>query len=182
MSQKPHLALIGPTGAGKSSIGRALASLLRRPFVDLDQAIEQRAGAAIPLIFEMEGEAGFRRRECEMLGECLRGSGSVIACGGGVILDPGNRAALREHAFVVHVDATVDEQLRRLARDRSRPLLQTPDRRARLLALAAERDPLYAEVGDLVFHGGSGGAVAAARALCARLAPHWRASTNGSPA
>lgn len=174
MSRKPHLALVGPTGAGKTSIGRALAAQLGRPFVDLDAAIERQAGATVALIFEVEGESGFRRREREVLRDCLAGEGSVIACGGGAVTDPDNRAALRERAFVVHVTATVEQQLARLARDRTRPLLQTPDRRARLEALAAARDPLYAALADLVFHSDGGGAAQAARALAARLDPAWR--------
>ncbi len=139
-------------GAGKSSIGRHLAQLLSRPFVDLDRRIEEQAGAGIPWIFDKEGEAGFRRREREALYIALQGGGSVIACGGGVILDPDNRRDLRMHAFVVHLDASVEELVQRLARDRNRPLLQTPDRRARLEELALQRGPLYAATADLVFH------------------------------
>jgi shikimate kinase len=169
MPHRPQLALIGPMGAGKSSIGRALAGLLERPFIDLDRAIEAAAGAEIPLIFELEGEAGFRRREREALAAHLAGTGAVIACGGGVILDPDNRQLLRERAFVVHLVASVDEQLERLARDRSRPLLRTGDRRERLRELAREREPLYAGCADLSFHGRGGAPAVAARELAGRL-------------
>lgn len=173
MTAKPHLALIGPMGAGKSSIGRLLAARLARRFVDLDRLIEAHAGADIPLIFELEGEAGFRRREREMLAAQLAGSGSVIACGGGIVLDPDNRKRLRERAFVIYLEATVDEQLTRLARDRSRPLLQAADRRARLEALAAQRDPLYEQLADLRLRAGASGAQAAAGVLADRLGQGW---------
>lgn len=169
MPEQPHLALIGPMGSGKSSIGRALATRLNRRFVDLDRMIEDHAGASIPLIFEMEGEAGFRLRERAMLIEQLDGHGAVIACGGGVVLDAENRGALRSRAFVVYLIATVDEQMTRLARDRSRPLLPVDDRRAGLVALAAHRDPLYRDVADLSFHPGSVAAGCAARDLAERL-------------
>lgn len=172
MQKKPNLALIGPMGAGKSSIGRALAARLACRFVDIDRLIEERAGVDIPLIFEMEGEAGFRIREHAVLAEQLGADGTVVACGGGVVLDPDNRARLRERAFVVHLLATVDEQLERLGRDRSRPLLQTPDRRARLEALAAERDPLYAQTADLAFHAGNGNPAHAAQELETCLKAH----------
>lgn len=180
MSCKPHLALIGPMGAGKSSIGRLLAARLSRPFVDLDRLIEEQAGADIPLIFEMEGEAGFRRREREMLAAQLTGNGNVIACGGGIVLDPDNREQLRARAYVIHLEADVDEQIARLARDRSRPLLQTDDRRTRLETLATQRDPLYAEVADLRFHAGNSGAQTAAAALAEQLGPSWHFSESST--
>jgi shikimate kinase len=104
-----------------------------------------------------------------MLAETLAGSGAVIACGGGIVLDTGNRAALRAQSFVIHLVASVDEQLARLARDRSRPLLQTDDRRARLETLADHRDPLYAEVADLRFYPGDTSAACAARELAVQL-------------
>lgn len=169
MPGQPHLALIGPMGSGKSSIGRALATRLNRRFVDLDRMIEDRAGASIPLIFEMESEAGFRLRERAMLAEQLEGQGAVIACGGGVVLDAENRSVLRSRAFVIYLIATVDEQMARLARDRSRPLLQTDDRQARLAALAAHRDPLYRDLADLSFHPGNIAVTCAARDLADRL-------------
>lgn len=167
-------------GAGKSSIGRLLAARLSRTFVDLDRLIEEQAGAEIPLIFEMEGEAGFRRRERDMLAMQLAGTGSVIACGGGIVLDPDNREQLRARAYVIHLQASVDEQLARLARDRSRPLLQTEDRRSRLEMLATQRDPLYAQVADLRFHAGNAGAQVAAGALAERLGAAWHLQQDQS--
>lgn len=180
MARADHIALVGPTGAGKSSVGRALADLLGRPFVDLDQAVEAAAGARVALVFEHEGEAGFRRREAAALAAALAAPvPALIACGGGVVLDPANRALLREQALVVHLVATVEEQLARLARDRLRPLLQVPDRRARLHSLAEQREPLYAATAHLRFHP-SGPPAQAARALAGLLARDGAASTGAA--
>ena len=151
MNPAPHLVLVGPMGAGKTSIGRRLADRLGLPFTDADQAIEARAGAAVSAIFDVEGEAGFRIRERALLCELLAGPAGVLATGGGVVLAAENRALLREGAFVVHLQVGSESQMQRLARDRTRPLLQTPDRAAVLQRLADERAPLYAEVADCTF-------------------------------
>lgn len=170
MEPANHIALVGPTGAGKSSVGRALADLLGRRFVDLDQAIEAAAGATVAVVFEHEGEAGFRRREAAALAQALDATApTLIACGGGIVLDPGNRDLLRRRSLVVHLAATVEEQMARLARDRRRPLLQVPDRRARLQALARDREALYEATAHLRFHP-SGPPAQAARALARLLA------------
>ncbi|PWV58699.1 shikimate kinase AroK [Plasticicumulans acidivorans] len=145
-----NIFLVGPMGAGKSTIGRQLGQLLQRPFIDSDREIEQQTGATIPLIFEMEGEAGFRTREKQVIEELCRHEGIVLATGGGAILDPDNRRALADNGFVVYLLTSVDEQLRRTARDGNRPLLQTPNPRAKLTELLQIRDPLYREVADLV--------------------------------
>lgn len=136
-------------GSGKTTVGRMLASRLGLEFVDLDQAIEQRCGVEVALIFEIEGESGFRARERAMLVEIICRDGIVLATGGGSVLDPDNRALLREHALVVWLQTSVDQQLKRLARDQRRPLLRTPDRRQRLERLASERDPVYRECAHL---------------------------------
>ncbi len=149
MNPAPNLFLVGPMGAGKTTIGRQIGELFRLPFLDLDHEIEARTGASVGLIFELEGEAGFRRRESALLAELTARNGIVLATGGGAVLDADNRRRLRERGFVVWLDAALDAQLARLARDRQRPLLNAPDRRERLERLAAERDPLYAEVADL---------------------------------
>lgn len=174
MNGHENIALIGPTGAGKSSIGRLLAKQLRRPFVDLDRCIEEQAGAKVALIFELEGESGFRKREAAALAAALAETGQIIACGGGVILDPDNRQRLRERAFVVHLGVSVEQQLERLARDRSRPLLQTDDRHTRLKELAAIRDPLYTQVAHLNWPACAG----TAQSIAAQLAQH----ISGTPA
>ena len=173
MTPVPHLVLVGPMGAGKSALGRRLAQARGLPFVDLDREIERRAGADIPAIFAHEGEAGFRRREREALVDALAGPTCVLATGGGAILDAGSRARIRERGFVVHLDIDIDQQLARLARDRSRPLIAGDDREAVLRRLAVERAPLYAEVADLVFATGSGDPADAAARLAQRLDTLW---------
>ncbi|NDY95550.1 shikimate kinase [Wenzhouxiangella sp. C33] len=130
-------------GSGKTTVGKALAPRLGLEFVDLDQQIEQRCGVDVSLIFEIEGEQGFRAREHAMLVELSKRQGMLLATGGGSVINPANRELLRATGLVVWLQTGVDQQLRRLARDQRRPLLRAPDRRERLEALAAERDPLY---------------------------------------
>ncbi len=145
----PRIFLVGPMGAGKTTIGRRLAQALRRDFLDSDQEIEQRAGASIPLIFAVEGEAGFRIREKAVIAELTQRPAIVLATGGGAILDPNNRRCLVGRGFVVYLHTSVNEQLCRTRHDHHRPLLQTADPRARLEALFKARDPLYRDVADL---------------------------------
>ena len=174
MNPAPNLVLVGPMGAGKSSLGRRLAAKLGLEFVDADRVLEQRAGADIPLIFELEGEAGFRAREEALLAELLEGGGRAIATGGGAVLSAATRARLRARGFVVHVRVDVEQQLARLARDHTRPLLAQGDRRETLVAMAALRDPLYAEVADLVFQSDGLAVDDAARRLAQALREQWR--------
>lgn len=147
----PNLVLVGPMGSGKSCVGRRLAERFALTFVDTDREIEARTGADVATIFDCEGEAGFRARERAMLAELLAAADTVIATGGGAILDPGTRGLLRERGFVVHLHVGLARQLQRLARDRSRPLLAGDDREAVLRRLAEMREPLYAETADLRF-------------------------------
>ena len=135
--------LVGPMGAGKSTIGRQLAALLKKDFLDVDHEIERRTGAAIPLIFEIEGEPGFRRREALAVDELTRKTNVVLATGGGAVLDADNRKALRERGSVVYLRAEIDILVERTRRDRNRPLLQTPDPRAKLEEIMRVREPLY---------------------------------------
>ncbi|KAA2285175.1 shikimate kinase [Arenimonas fontis] len=174
MNPAPNLVLVGPMGAGKTSVGKRLAERLGLRFVDCDQRLEQLTGAAVPVIFDCEGEAGFRRRESALIAELMRERGLLVATGGGAVLAAENRALLSARGFVVHLATGVDQQLERLARDRQRPLLNAPDRRARLQALAAQRDPLYAEVADLVFASDGLAVAAAADRLATLLARHWQ--------
>lgn len=174
MNPAPNLALVGPMGAGKSAIGRLLGERLGLRFVDLDHEVEIAAGASVATIFECAGEAAFRERERAALQELLAGNGLVIATGGGAVLDGGNRRLLRERCFVVHLQLDVPSQLQRLARDRSRPLLQRPDRAQALRELASVRDPLYAEIADLRFDTGSEHALHAAASLGGLLATRWQ--------
>lgn len=151
MNPAPNLILVGPMGAGKSCIGRRLAEHYGLRLVDTDQEIERRTGASVGAIFECEGETGFRVREREMLCELLAGDGVLLATGGGAVLDPANRTLLRARGFVVHLHVSPSQQLARLARDTTRPLLQREDRDAVLDEMATRRAPLYAEVADLRF-------------------------------
>jgi shikimate kinase len=173
MNPSPNLFLIGPMGAGKSSIGRRLAAHFALPCVDLDSAIEQRTGTSVATIFEIEGEAGFRRRESALLGELATRAGIVLATGGGAVLVSENRTRLREHGFVVWLQASVDEQLQRLARDRQRPLLAVPDRRARLEQMARERDPLYRDLADLAIPSAGESCQQSATRIATLLEQHW---------
>ncbi|MGA7801476.1 MAG: shikimate kinase AroK [Gammaproteobacteria bacterium] len=149
MKTPGSLFLVGPMGAGKSTIGRQLARALHMPFHDSDREIEQRTGVDIPLIFELEGEQGFRRREHEVIDALTAVPGIVLATGGGAILDRRNRDCLADRGTVVYLHTSVDQQLTRTGRDRSRPLLQTEDPRTRLEQLMAEREPLYREIADV---------------------------------
>jgi shikimate kinase len=146
----PSIFLVGPMGAGKSTSGRLLARTLGLTFIDSDKVIEERTGASIPLIFELEGEAGFRMRERAVIDDLTRETGIVLATGGGAILAPENREALRSRGKVVYLHASVDHQMERTAHDRNRPLLQTPDRRGKLEELMKIREPLYRETAHLV--------------------------------
>ena len=150
MKGATNVFLVGPMGAGKSTIGRHLARVLGQRFVDADREIEARTGASISLIFDLEGEAGFRRRESAVIAELAAGEGLVAATGGGAVLDPGNRAALRQRGTVVYLHAPLEVLIRRTRRDRDRPLLQTADPQASLERIVRDRDPLYREVADLV--------------------------------
>ena len=147
---RPSIFLVGPMGAGKSTSGRLLARTLGLTFVDSDKVIEERTGASIPLIFELEGEAGFRARERAVIDDLSREHGIVLATGGGAILAPENRDALRSRGEVVYLHASIEHQLERTAHDRNRPLLQTPDRRGRLEELMKIREPIYRQTAHLV--------------------------------
>mgnify|MGYP001398689510 CR=1 FL=1 len=140
--------LVGPMGAGKTTIGKYLAQHLKLEFADSDSEIESRTGADIPWIFDVEGEQGFRDREQQVVEEMTQWDNIVLATGGGVVLRPENRRALGSRGFVVYLYATVEEQVRRTRRDRKRPLLQKGDPEQILRDLMAVRDPLYREIAD----------------------------------
>ncbi|MDH5823511.1 shikimate kinase [Luteimonas sp. RD2P54] len=181
MNPAPNLVLVGPMGAGKSSIGRRLAGRCGLAFVDLDEEIERRTGASVATIFDCEGEAGFRARERAALEAVLAGDGLVLATGGGAVLDPGGRALMRRRGFVVHLHASVERQLARLARDRSRPLLAGNDREAVLHRLAGIREPLYREVADLHFDTGALAPTSAVARLGRLLQQQWRQQATAAP-
>ena len=154
----PHtlpIFLVGMMGAGKTTIGKSLARALQRDFLDLDHELEARCGVKIPVIFEIEGESGFRKRERQVLNECTVRPGIVLATGGGAVLASENRQALRGRGIVVYLRATVDELFRRTSRDRNRPLLATADPITTLRNLLEMREPLYHEVADLIMDTGT---------------------------
>ncbi|AWX13324.1 shikimate kinase I [Mergibacter septicus] len=150
MTEKRNIFLIGPMGAGKSTIGRQLAQLLNMDFVDSDQEIEQRAGADIGWIFDVEGEDGFRKREERIINELSQRQGLVLSTGGGSILSKETRNHLSARGIVIYLETTVEKQYQRTQRDKKRPLLQgVEDPRQVLEDLAKVRNPLYEEIADI---------------------------------
>lgn len=141
-------------GAGKTTVGRALAKKLNKRFIDSDHEIEARTGASIPLIFEIEGESGFRQREAEVIRDLTAQSDIVLATGGGAILRPENRTCLKERGTVIYLRASVNSILQRTSHDKNRPLLQTADPRQKLEQLTREREPLYLAVADFIIETG----------------------------
>jgi 3-dehydroquinate synthase len=149
-----NIFLVGLMGAGKTTIGRLLARRLGKRFIDSDHEIEARTGATIPWIFEIEGEASFRKREADVIRELTAQDGIILATGGGAVLNPDSRAYLRARGTVVYLRASVGSILQRTSHDKNRPLLQTPDPRKKLEELTALREPLYREIADLVIDTG----------------------------
>lgn len=145
-------------GAGKTTVGRQLAKRLQRRFLDSDHEIEARTGVRIPVIFEIEGEAGFRRRESQVLAELAKEKDLVLATGGGAVLALENRRCLRESGLVVYLHAPPEILYERTRHDRNRPLLQVEDPLATLRLLYEQRDPVYREVAHLVVDGRNGAA------------------------
>jgi shikimate kinase len=142
-------------GAGKTSVGKVLARRLGKAFYDSDHVIEERTGVRVPVIFELEGEAGFRARETAVLEELTARPDVVVATGGGAVLSPRNREILKARGTVVYLRANVNELWNRTRHDRNRPLLQTADPYARLCELHAMRDPLYREVATVIMETGA---------------------------
>jgi shikimate kinase len=145
-----NIFLIGPMGSGKTTIGRQLASRLGMQFYDSDGEIEKKTGADIALIFEIEGEEGFRKREAKMIEELTAKKGILLATGGGAILSDSNRKFLKSRGRVVYLKSSPEKLMDRTAKDKKRPLLNTDDRRATILEMLETRVPLYEEVADLV--------------------------------
>lgn len=152
MTDTPHsVFLIGMMGAGKTTVGRLLAQALGFEFIDADRELEARSGVLIATIFSVEGEEGFRRREAALLDELTQRPRIVLATGGGAILNADTRSRLRERGLVLYLRASAEEIHRRTRNDRSRPLLQTADPRARIDELLRQREPLYEETAHLTF-------------------------------
>ena len=155
MQNVNNIYLVGMMGAGKTTIGRQLARRLQLRFVDSDHEIEARTGVHIPLIFDIEGEAGFRRREAQVLADLTRERGLVLATGGGAVLAAENRANLAANGLVIYLCVAPLLLWERLRQDKKRPLLRVADPLAKLVELHEQRDPLYREVADIIVEGGS---------------------------
>jgi shikimate kinase len=181
MNPSHNLFIIGPTGAGKTSIGRRLATHYGLPFVDLDQEIERHCGVNVRTVFDIEGEAGFRQRESALLDECSRQSGVLLATGAGAVLAEANRRHLRGRGYVVWLQTTIEQQLERLERDHHRPLLAVPDRHQQLQAMARIREPIYRELADLAVPGEHGSVAAASERCIALIDRHWRHPPSTEP-
>ncbi len=167
--QKPNIILVGLMAVGKSTVGRILAQDLGLVFYDSDHVIEDRAGAPISWIFDVEGEVGFRDREEQVLDDLTRQQGIVLATGGGAVLRESNRRVLANRGIVIHLDSPLERLLQRTRRDRSRPLLQQGDPRDTLARLQREREPLYREIADYRFVTDRQGPKALARQIKEKL-------------
>ncbi|MEN8177919.1 MAG: shikimate kinase AroK [Pseudomonadota bacterium] len=150
MNRKQNLFLIGPMGAGKTTVGKQLSRVLGMEFIDSDQEIQRRTGVDIPTIFEFEGEEGFRTRERAVIDELTAKDGVVLATGGGAVLDEQNRRVLSSRGFVIYLHCSPEQQYERTYRDRNRPLIQTKNPLEKLKDLMHLREPLYRQTADLV--------------------------------
>ena len=150
-----NIFFVGLMGAGKTTIGKLLARHLGKAFYDTDQEIEKRTGVKVSTIFELEGEAGFRKRETAIIQELSQLSNIIMATGGGAILAEENRQLLKTHGTVIYLRANVNELWHRMRNDKHRPLLQNVDIRAKLEQLYAERNPLYTETAAYIFDTGN---------------------------
>ncbi len=184
MRADENIFLVGLMGAGKTSIGRLLAKRLGKAFFDSDQEIERVTGVKIPVIFEIEGEAGFRAREERMLAALVQGGNIVLATGGGAVLSARNRKLLGENGIVVYLRAAVTDLWNRTRHDRNRPLLRAGEPLAILERLYAERDPLYREVADIIVDTGEQSLGSLVHKLERRLGEVTSAAAtpSGSPA
>jgi len=173
-----NIFLVGMMGAGKTTLGRALASRLEREFVDTDRALVERTGVPVATIFEIEGEEGFRRREAAVLDELCGHDGRVVATGGGVVLEERNRSRMRESGTVVYLRARLESLWERTRQDTTRPLLATPNPRSRLAQLLEEREPLYRDTAHVIVDTGSQSAATLVNRVLAALRDHDAAAGN----
>jgi len=164
-----NIFLVGMMGAGKTTLGRALAQRLQLEFVDTDRVLVERTGVPVATIFEFEGEEGFRRRECAVISELAVRDGLVVATGGGAVLSEDNRRVMRDHGTVVYLRARLESLWERTRHDSSRPLLATPDPRAKLAELLDHRDPLYRDAAHIVVDTGAQSAASVVGKVIAAL-------------
>ncbi len=167
-----NIYLIGPMGSGKTTIGLRIAKLLKMKFFDSDRELETHTGASVNLIFDVEGEIGFRDRETFMLEKLTAMDNVIVATGGGAVLRAENCEMLSRSGLVVYLQTSVSQQLKRLRRDRSRPLLQEGDREQKLTEFATSRNPLYEKLADIIFPPHSRGPDMAARKLADNILAH----------
>lgn len=178
MNPSSNLFLVGPSGAGKTSIGRLLAAHYQLEFIDLDIEIEKHTGAPVAAVFELEGESGFRSRESELLDQFSQRQGILLSTGAGAVLDPRNGQRLRERGLVIWLQSSVEQQLHRLQHDRHRPLLAGEDREQRLQAMARIRTPLYAALAELSIPGEYESVTAATARSIPLIDRHWQRQTT----
>jgi shikimate kinase len=165
-----NIFLVGMMGAGKTTVGRLLAHFLGKTFYDSDREIQKRTGVGIPVIFEIEGEAGFRKRETDMLTELAKMENIVLATGGGAVLSMENRRLLKQRGIVIYLRAAVEDLWRRTRQDQNRPLLRTSDPRKKLTELYGQRDPLYRDAAHIIVESGKRSARHLAQLLAQQLA------------
>ncbi len=170
--------LVGMMGAGKTTLGKALALRMKAEFFDTDKVLVERTGVPVATIFEIEGEAGFRRRETGILAELAERDDCVVATGGGAVLSEENRTLMRANGTVVYLRARIENLWERTRHDSSRPLLATPDPRATLAEILEQRDPLYREAAHLVVDTGA----QSAATLVSRVVAALRDAPPGAPA
>ncbi len=169
MSVQQNIYLIGLMGAGKTTVGRNLARLMKLTFIDTDQQLEQRTGVSVSYIFEMEGEEGFRERESNLLKEIGQKTAHVVSTGGGIVLRPENRSMMRRSGTVIYLSAPFAVLWTRLRRSKTRPLLVTEDPQSTLRQLMELREPLYQEAADITMDVDTGSAINMARSIRQKL-------------
>jgi shikimate kinase len=170
MAANPNIYLVGPMGAGKTTVGRRIAEIKGMAFVDSDHEVEKRTGVDISFIFDMEGEEGFRKREREMIAELSESPNTVMATGGGAVLDATTRDLLSARGVVVYLETSLEQQLARTRKTNNRPMLEgSDDIEATLTQLMAERDPLYRSIADIVVATGEQQARRLAREIVEQL-------------
>jgi shikimate kinase len=167
-----NIFLVGMMGAGKTTLGRALAHRLGRRFVDTDKILVDRTGVPVATIFEIEGEDGFRRRESQVIAEFLAGGDCVVATGGGAVLAEENRRMMRDHGVVVYLRARAESLWERTRHDTTRPLLATPDPRATIAEMVQKRDPLYRDAAHVIVDTGAQSAATVVNRVIAALERH----------
>ena len=164
------IVLVGPMGAGKSTVGRLLASRLGLGFVDTDSVIEERTGADIPWIFDVEGEEGFRQRETNVLRDLINDNSTlVIATGGGIVTRPENLPLLQSLGTVFYLKASIDQLVARTSKDKKRPLLQVDDPKSKIKELVAARSPLYENAAHATIMTDARGAKGVVQQICKYL-------------